>query len=424
MSLLLDALKKAEEAKRQAAATTQAPAAAPATPPAAGLSLEPQAPVSKPLPDLSAHLDTVDADLAAVSKSAPLRKPAAEPARPAPQANDSAERAAVRNVFDAKATPAPDRRPLWIGLGLAGLAAVGIGGWLWWQLQSVGAGSLAARPVAAQPPAAGAGGPATPPMLPPAPTLAPPAPTLAASSPTGAGAPPASAPAFSAAQATEAAATEERATRRAAEAARPAAEPDSPVRLTRSPQRVNATLAQAYEQLQGGQIESAERSYQQVLKNEPNNTDALLGLAAIALQQGQNTRAEGLYLKTLEADPKDANALAGLVNLRGQSDPLTAESRLKTMLATQPDSPTLNFALGNLYAGQARWPEAQQAYFHAHTADAGNPDYLFNLAAALDNMHLPKIALEYYQEALTAASSRRSGFDVNLVKRRILELQP
>lgn len=404
MSLLLDALKKAEEAKRQSAAASQEPAA---TAPPTGLALEAHAPATKPLPELSAHLDTVDADLAAVSTARPLRKPA-EP-HAAPQAAEAAERAAIRNVFDAKTTPRPDRRPLWIGLGFAGLAAAGIGGWLWWQLQSVGTGSLAARPMAA-PPMAGA--PIPPPGAMPsaAPSLPAPAPSLPA--------PPVAA--------VDAVATQEAPPRRLAEAPRaaaPAAEPDSPVRLTRSPQRINATLAQAYEQLQAGQVETAERSYQQVLKSEPNNSDALLGLAAIALQQGQNGRAETLYLKALEADPKDANALAGLVNLRGQSDPLTAESRIKGLLAAQPDSPTLNFALGNLYAGQARWPEAQQSYFRAHTADAGNPDYLFNLAAALDNMHLPKVALPYYQEALTAASNRRSGFDVNLVKRRILELQ-
>jgi hypothetical protein len=153
MSLLLDALKKAEEAKRLAATSADAPANAtsPGAPtPAAGakeLSLEPVSaapggtmPVS-PLPELSAHLDTVDADLAAMPTNPALRKatgaPANHTASPVRQDNN-AEREAARNVFAAKRTPAPNRNTLWIALGAVSVAAIGIGGWFWMQLQSVG----------------------------------------------------------------------------------------------------------------------------------------------------------------------------------------------------------------------------------------------------------------------------------------------
>lgn len=411
MSLLLDALKKAEEAKRQSTGGREGGAPAAGTPASQGaspaeLSLEPHPqPATSPLPDLSAHLETVNADLAAVSISEPLRKPAPPAARPLPPADD-AEREAVRNVFAAKTSATPDRKPLWIALGATAIALIGIGGWFWWQMQAVGTSSLAARPagVTTPPMPAPVTQPASLPHLPAQPSPQPAPIEQAASSATTASPAPIEQPP------------------RQASAVIPA-EPEGPVRITRSTLRINPALAQAYEQFQAGQLEAAERSYTQALRSDPNNSDALLGMAAIALQQGQNAKAEAYYIKALEADPKDAAAQAGLVNLRGQSDPATAESRLKGMLAAQPESAALNFALGNLYAGQARWPEAQQAYFRAHTADAGNPDYLFNLAASLDHLHLPKIALQYYQEALTAAASRRTGFDVNQVKARIIELQ-
>jgi hypothetical protein len=38
-------------------------------------------------------------------------------------------------------------------------------------------------------------------------------------------------------------------------------------------------------------------------------------------------------------------------------------------------------------------------------------------------MHLPKLALEYYQSALAASGGRKAGFDANQVRARILELQ-
>jgi tetratricopeptide (TPR) repeat protein len=206
--------------------------------------------------------------------------------------------------------------------------------------------------------------------------------------------------------------------------AAPQAEPEGPVRISRGELKVQPALLRAVELLETDDLAGATRAYEQVLRGDARNSDALLGMAAIAIRQNDLRSAEGWYLRALEADPKDINAQAGLINLRGQADPQAAESRIKGLLASQPDSPTLNFALGNLYAGQRRWPEAQLAYFNAHTADPTHPDYLFNLATSLDHMHLPKVALDYYKSALAASGSRRPSFNPDQVKARILELQP
>lgn len=186
---------------------------------------------------------------------------------------------------------------------------------------------------------------------------------------------------------------------------------------------MNPQIASAYQAFQAGDLASAERDYRQVLKNEPKNTDALHGLAAISLHKGQPEATEDLYLRILEADPKDNAAQAGLIGLRGQVDPTQSESRLKNLLASQPDSPTLHFALGNLYARQGRWNEAQQAYFRAYTIDGENPDYQFNLAVSLEQLRQPKLALQYYQGALAAATQRPAAFDRNQVAGRVSELQ-
>ena len=148
MSLLMEALKKAEEAKRRA---NEQP---PEQNPAPELALEPlptaapRTPTGSPLPDLALHLASVDADLAAVPTEAPPRRRAPQTSEPAPAAqaapavdNETAGRASVRNAFSAKQNEPSSRRPLWLALGLGGLAAAGIGAYFWWQLQGLGGGA-------------------------------------------------------------------------------------------------------------------------------------------------------------------------------------------------------------------------------------------------------------------------------------------
>jgi predicted Zn-dependent protease len=99
-----------------------------------------------------------------------------------------------------------------------------------------------------------------------------------------------------------------------------------------------------------------------------------------------------------------------------------AESRLKGLIGQQPDAHFAHFALGNVYAAQERWPEAQQAYFRAYAGDSGNPDYQFNLAVSLEHLRQPALALRYYQGAMRAAESRPAAFEPAEAAERIRQL--
>ena len=409
----MDALKKAEEAKRRSeAAAKDAPQE---SPPAAEDGAE-----TRGLPELPSRLELLDHEFhtppAARPEAAAATAAAERPAAPAAESLRR-ERAAAQNVFQAK-QPAQNRNLVVVG-GLATLlAAAGIGAYFWWQMQPKGGlGSSPATARSAPPPAPIAAAPAAPAPL-PAPAATPPAAPPAATAP--AAAAPAEKPAAVPPQLTL---PERAAPRPAARPAPAAAEPESPIRITTARMKVNPQIASAYQAFQAGDLAAAERDYRLVLKSEPKNTDALHGLAAIGLHRGQPEATEDLYLRILEADPKDNAAQAGLISLRGQVDPTQSESRLKNLLASQPDSPTLHFALGNLYARQGRWNEAQQAYFRAYTIDGENPDYQFNLAVSLEQLRQPKLALQYYQGALAAASQRPAAFDRNQVAGRVSELQ-
>lgn len=408
MSLLMDALKRAETSKQEAARSLSGKD--PAT--ADLLGLEPLAPPvpraqNSPLPDLAAHIEAVDAELA----SSAIRPGQAQP-KPATsqQKSAQADREAVRNAFAAKQVDAPpSRQPLWIALGILGVAGLGIGGYVAYQVLNIGNNSL--RPSAPSPaPSVAVNQGATP--APAVPVVLPPSvPSTAAIAPeTSLFTSPPPAPAHPA-------------------RTMPTSEPESPpaetIRLTRSRPEVDNNQLRGYANIQRNELELARRDYEQALQRDPNNTDALLALAAIAQRQGRPGDAERLYQRALVANPSDPAVQAATLNgANAGADPQNTESRLKSLLAAQPESAQLNFALGNLYARQQRWAEAQQVYFNAVAADGDNPDYLFNLAISLDHIRQGKLAAQHYRLALEAADKRPAAFEREPVRKRLSELQP
>ena len=194
------------------------------------------------------------------------------------------------------------------------------------------------------------------------------------------------------------------------------------IRQSSSGDQINPALHSAYQFFISGDAASARQQYQKVLQQEPSNRDALLGMAAIALNQRQPEQAGSFYGKLLELDPNDPEAIAGLTSLQ-QGDPVQSESRLKKIINQNPQAGAVLFTLGNLYAQQSRWSDAQQTYFRAYTSAPANADYAFNLAVSLDRLNQPRLAQEYYQRALTLGQSGPGNFSRSGVQKRIRELE-
>jgi tetratricopeptide (TPR) repeat protein len=454
MSLLLDALKKAERAKQEAQRQAQSEAAAPS--PAEGeLSIAGSAQGDAPvrtrdqLPDISQSLEIQSEDISPAKEesvqSAPLALESAAPPSqrrpaPAPEVAESdgaraAERAAARKVFEAKFKEPNPRLPFYIVLGVLGAFGVCTAGYFWYQLRpppalvnanpqppdEVPVAAAALTPSAA--PSAAAVAPAAQaqiPGLPAAPTLPAAAPQAQAATTQTATAPTAkpgrAAPTVVArppavhAQPREPAGTE--LLRR-----------NNPVSVRRPAPRIDPHVADAFAAYQTGDVAAAREAYRLALADDPNNRDALLGMAAVEMRSGRYEAADRLYRQLLQADPRDAHAQAGLLALRSNlTDPVAAESRVKTLLADDPGANVLYFTLGNEYARQGRWAEAQQAYFKAFAADSENPDFAYNLAVSLDHLRRPKLALEYYRRALALAAKRSANFDQAAARERAQEL--
>lgn len=436
MSLLLEALKKAEKAKEEAQRRANAdgePAAAPAPGPAAA-ERTPLLTRDK-LPDISAPLEIVSDDLeprrATVEGPTlePLAPPA-KPARPSPAtapgrrgapAADEAGRSTARKVFEAKFREPNPRMPFYITLGVLGAFALGTIGYFWYQLRPPSAlVNLNPRPadtaVAAAPALAAPAAPSAPAREAPIPGLP------GASQPVAAPAPSVPAPSAPPPQARPE--EPKLAPRLAPRLALPAAPTAQPVTtVSRTVAQVNPNVEAGYTAYEAGDLGKARADYEQALRDEPANRDALLGLAALDVRAGRYETAEALYLRALQADPRDTQAQAALLSLRaGRSDPLATESRVKSLLAAEPGAHALNFTLGNQLAQQNRWDEAHPQYLKAYAAEPDNADFAYNVAVSLDHLHRSREALDYYQRAIALARARGASFDVAAAQARAAQL--
>ncbi len=451
MSLLLEALKKAEKAKEEAQRRTREDRSpgepeemrSEATPEAGERQAEVQAdpaPVRTRdnLPEISQKLEILADDLldkpGVAAESAPVepRREAAPRASAPPsplrgEARAEADRASARKVFEAKFREPNPRLPFYITMGCLGAFALGTVIYFYIQLTPPPALVNANPPRPSEPQVAAVEparpGPSSeastnPSAIPGLPGSAPATPTPgvpAAASPAG------RSPAV-VAPAPPVAATVP-AQKPAPRVAQRLSPPMSAVESPRPAPSVHPKVDSGYAAYLTGNFDAARADYQQALGDDPVNRDAQLGVAALDVRAGRLEAAEAAYQRLLQADPRDAEAQAALLALRsGRVDPLAAESRLKTMLAADPRAHALNFALGNQFAQQGRWGEAQAQYFKAFAAEPNNPDFAYNLAVSLDHLRQPKQALEYYKHAVALARVRGASFDAASAEARIAQL--
>jgi tetratricopeptide (TPR) repeat protein len=162
--------------------------------------------------------------------------------------------------------------------------------------------------------------------------------------------------------------------------------------------------------------------YREVLDLRDGQPDALFALAGIKLAQGDRVSAYGLYQEVLRRQPGNTLAAAAIFDLDGGRGRMLSASMLKQMLNDADDRGPIQFALGNYYAQQRRWSDAQQAYFEALRRDDQNPDYHYNLAVSLDHIGKRDVALEYYRSAVSLGGANDVQFDTAQVLRRIESL--
>lgn len=206
------------------------------------------------------------------------------------------------------------------------------------------------------------------------------------------------------------------------------------------PPRSNGTSVHQLEQqaqalIRAGQLEPAQRIYQQLQRQGQASARTLANLAAIAMAQGEPEQAEPLLAACLRLNPDNPEAWCNLGALRYQQDrhPEATEA-FRQALRLRPQFPKAWFNLARTLQAQADHPQAVAAYeqvlalqpqhvealsgqamallaldqphkaqpllLQARALKPADPTIHNNLGLVLKQLGNPAAAIEHYQQAL------------------------
>jgi tetratricopeptide (TPR) repeat protein len=195
------------------------------------------------------------------------------------------------------------------------------------------------------------------------------------------------------------------------------------IKKRQTPSRISRQLSAAYKLLQQGDYQKAEIEYTQILARDPRQINALLGMANIQSNRSNITEARRLYESVLIIDQTNAIAQIGIIHTYQQESPVAKKKVLDEMLASDPDNANIHAEIGHAFAAQSKWNAAQKSYFKAFSLDSSNQIYAYNLAVSLDQLEKPNAAISYYQKALSLSDETSQPY-INLeqVRNRLQEL--
>ncbi|MEZ5525713.1 MAG: tetratricopeptide repeat protein [Pseudomonadales bacterium] len=187
-------------------------------------------------------------------------------------------------------------------------------------------------------------------------------------------------------------------------------------------QQQSERLTQAYRALLAGEYDQARSLYQHILSESPKQLDAMLGLAKIYSQENQPQAARQLYEKVLRVDESNSVAQLGLLHTYQGQTAFEKTVVLQELSDKYPENGQIAASLGDELARQSKWPVAQQAYFKAFSLNPGSALYAYNLAVSLDRMEKYGAARQYYLKALELNANDAGTLNIDVINQRLLQL--
>ena len=195
------------------------------------------------------------------------------------------------------------------------------------------------------------------------------------------------------------------------------------IKKNRVNSRLSTLLGKGYAALKSGRYKEAETIYENVLIKQPKQVDALLGLANIYSQNNDLIQARRLYNRVLIIEPANKIAQLGLLYTYQSDNSTKGLELLQGLSEKHPENADILVAIGHKLAKKSKWSDAQQYYFKAYSEQPDNALFAYNLAVSLDRMEKYSAAIGFYKKALMLNSISSPIINSQKVMNRVDDLE-
>jgi tetratricopeptide (TPR) repeat protein len=150
-----------------------------------------------------------------------------------------------------------------------------------------------------------------------------------------------------------------------------------------------------------GELEEAQKEFEQALSLDPNNAEALLNMGAIRRVKGRVAEAEHFVKRALQVNPNSIGALAQLAEIKRDQNDLDESIRLyREALAVDDSQPFVHLGLGDSLQRAGRYEEAERAFTSVLELDPDSFEGHYNLGVTHLRRDRLDEAVEQFEKAL------------------------
>lgn len=154
-----------------------------------------------------------------------------------------------------------------------------------------------------------------------------------------------------------------------------------------------------------GRYAAAMEMFEKLYKKSPRDARILMGLAVAQQGAGFVESASRTYEDLLQIDPDNADAIVNLMGIMRTQYPAVTLQNLKELRNKYPTNPGIPAQIGLVSAEMKNYDEAIQYLEVAASMDPQNPNHIYNMAIITDRKGDMKGAIPLYERALQLDSS-------------------